>query len=232
MSSYASDGITYTFTWRAQGDACPECANLNGRSWTGQDIFQGTLYDAFWGDIWNLDDDRSMTHGGSGSQCRCKIDVTVHFDWNKIAEVHDLNELTNLLSSESTEVSGASASKLLKLSLEEATDVGQIEEIRSSIKNVKSEISGLSMNYHQLREMETLLNRTLNLIEQSSGDPNIKKYAQEVSHLITILRMAQMTIHSFEVASGPIGWALALTGFAMTMYNIEATADDIIRGTS
>lgn len=88
-----SDYITFTFMWHSLSDACPQCANLNGRIWEGQSIYQDTLWDPIWGDIWDLNIDMSLTHGGTGVYCRCQLEVQAHFDWSKIKELNLLSQV-------------------------------------------------------------------------------------------------------------------------------------------
>ena len=84
--------------WHALGDACPECANLSGRIFEGQNIWQDTLWDPIWGDIWDMNIDMPLTHGGTGAHCRCQLEVQAHFNWamleqtGAIAKVEDLEK--------------------------------------------------------------------------------------------------------------------------------------------
>jgi hypothetical protein len=93
--SEVQDYITYTFMWHALMDACPECRQLNGRVFEGQNIWQNTLWDPFWGDIWDLNIDMPLTHGGTGAHCRCQLEVQAHFDWAKIEELNKLQQVLN-----------------------------------------------------------------------------------------------------------------------------------------
>lgn len=63
--------VTYTFVWHSLSDACPKCQDLNGRQFFEQDIFQNTLKDSVYGDIWNLDADHTLAH----PNCRCQLEV-------------------------------------------------------------------------------------------------------------------------------------------------------------
>ena len=85
-----------TFIWHAMGDACKQCAYLNGNVYTDQDIFQSTVWDPFYGDIFNLDTGQKMTHGGTGINCRCTMEVRIVFDWDRI---RGLGELSRVLQS-------------------------------------------------------------------------------------------------------------------------------------
>jgi hypothetical protein len=222
----AADGITYEFTWHSEPGACEQCSRLNGRTFTGQDIFQHTLWDVFEGDIWDLDIDFPLTHGGTGSFCRCKLETKVLIDWSKITEIRETAGSISLLDDTTSQLTGNSVNSNFESGqISEVTDVSQIQELRQAVSNLKTEINGMSMSYHQLREMETLLHRVLYMIEQSSGgDPNIQKYCEEISRLLTLIRMTQMAIMALEAASGPIGWALAASGVAMTIYTAYETA--------
>lgn len=79
---------TYIFTWQALSDACPKCRSLNGKEYRDQNIYQNTLWDVIWGDIWDLNADHSLTH----PNCRCQLTVRVDFDWSKWNAFKELNE--------------------------------------------------------------------------------------------------------------------------------------------
>lgn len=71
--------ISYVFTWHSHVDAksCQKCLALNGREWRDQDLFQERLYDMFYGDVWDLNADHSLAHGGHQHNCRCQLTVRV-----------------------------------------------------------------------------------------------------------------------------------------------------------
>ncbi len=87
------DYIHYFFVWHAMGDACPQCAQLNGQTFEDQDIFQSTLWSPWWGDVWDLDAGRPLTHGGTGINCRCQLEVRVVFDWSRIKAIGELERV-------------------------------------------------------------------------------------------------------------------------------------------
>lgn len=80
--------FSYVFIWHSYVDArsCPKCVALNGREYHGQDLFASVLVDPEFGPIWDLEADRSLMHGGSGT-CRCGLEVQV--------ESFDLTQLEN-----------------------------------------------------------------------------------------------------------------------------------------
>ena len=90
------DAVKYTFVWHALTDACQQCRQLNGKRWTDQDLYQDTLYDVFYGDIWDLNINMPLTHGGSGVHCRCTLEVQAVFDWAKIREFNRLHAVLNM----------------------------------------------------------------------------------------------------------------------------------------
>ncbi len=65
--------IKYVFRWYALSDACPKCQALNGHEWHDQDIFQEVLWDPFYGNLWDLNQDIPLTH----PHCRCQLEVRV-----------------------------------------------------------------------------------------------------------------------------------------------------------
>jgi len=74
-------------------DACLQCSQLNGQTFEDQDVFQHTLWSPFWGDIWDLDGDRPLTHGGTGINCRCQLEVRGVFDWTKIDSLEEMQRV-------------------------------------------------------------------------------------------------------------------------------------------
>ena len=99
---------------------------------------------------------------------------------------------------------------------------------------MKTEIDSLDMSYNQLREFETLLRRTLLLVERSTGDADLRRGIMVIEHAITTVRMLQFAIMGFESATGPLGIAVALSSLAMTGYMASQTISsyDALRGTS
>jgi hypothetical protein len=230
-------GITYLFVWHAEPGACDQCARLNGRVFADQDIFQDTLWDQFEGDIWDFNIDFPLTHGSTGAHCRCTLETRIEVDYEKLQEIKDTNEMTQLLAYDIEEATGETITVPEKNKIEEFTEVGQIAELRTNIQQLKTEIDSMNISYHKLREAETVLSRTITLIERSNGgNPDIEKYTRTASDLLTTLRAAQMTINTINASSGPIGWVLAGLGVVSTMYLTHQSASDIVndylRGTT
>jgi hypothetical protein len=94
--SELEDVASYIFMWNSLSDACPTCASLNGQDFRDQDIYQEVLWSPIWGNIWNLNADHSMAHGGAQHNCRCQLTVRVEFDWNKWSVIKELREANSL----------------------------------------------------------------------------------------------------------------------------------------
>ena len=203
-------GFTYVLTWHSLTDACPKCQQLNGHEYRDQDIFKETLWDPIWGDIWDFITDHTLAH----PNCRCQLEVRVIIDWSQVPEMQELKTILEQL----PEV------KIEWLPPEEFTEVGQIEQMRDAISALNKEMSTLTMSYHELRELETILMRTLTMLERSTGSKEVREAINALQRLISIVRMAQFTIHAFQVATGPIGWIFAISGAIST----TITAADMV----
>jgi hypothetical protein len=98
--SIQDPGVHYIFTWHSLDTACRQCQSLNGYQWTDADIYQNTLWSPFYGDVWSLDLGLPLTHGGTGINCRCWVDVQTIIN---LAEITTLQELGILLETDINE---------------------------------------------------------------------------------------------------------------------------------
>lgn len=70
-----------------------------------------------------------------------------------------------------------------------------------------------------LRKIEVIIIRVLGYIKRLTGSEQLDAAIDKFIKLITTVRTAQITLHAFEVAAGPVGWAFAVTsavGMAFT----------------
>ena len=79
--------------------------------------------------------------------------------------------------------------------------------------------------YVEIRRFQTLLFRTLNLVQRLSGDEKLDAFVSKLQRLISILNTARLTIAAFQIAAGPIGWGLAIVGLAGTALTIGEEMD-------
>lgn len=89
-----SEQIEYVFVWHALSDACPICRTLNGHEFHDQNLYQNVLWHPIYGNVWNLDADRTGAH----PNCRCQLEVRVHIDMNKSRAYTDFIDVLDLLS--------------------------------------------------------------------------------------------------------------------------------------
>ena len=68
--------------------------------------------------------------------------------------------------------------------------------------------------YEDLRKAQTVLYRTLSLVRRLSGDENLDKAIAKIQQTIATINALRLAIAAFQAATGPLGWALALTGAA------------------
>ncbi len=197
-----SNVFSYIFTWYALGDACPVCQALYVKEFFGQSNFQSTLEYSIFCKIWDLDTDSSLTH----PNCRCNLGVTVNIDLEKMPYLSRFHKKLGE-----------------KIGLAVRVEHPSIASLRSEIQALSEEISNLNMDYSKLLELELLLNRTLILLEKSTGSKELQQAINMIQKLISSIRMAQFTINAFYTTSGPIGWALALSGFAITAFTLAET---------
>ena len=84
--------VTYTFHWFSVPPSCPECTALHGRVIRGQSLEDSAvLIDPVTSKpIWDLYKDKPLTHGGTGINCDCHLEVTVDVDLSKAAWFQEL----------------------------------------------------------------------------------------------------------------------------------------------
>jgi len=82
--------------------------------------------------------------------------------------------------------------------------------------------------YEDIRRVQTLLFRILNIVQRMSGDEKLDAFISKLQRLIMILNQARLTIIAFQIASGPIGWGLAIVGLAGTALTIAEEMDSFL----
>lgn len=81
--------------------------------------------------------------------------------------------------------------------------------------------------YQDLRRVQTVLYRTLDLVKRLSGDENIDQAITKIQRMIAIINQLRLTIIALEAASGPIGWLLAGIGAASFLVTTAEFAMDM-----
>ena len=104
----------------------------------------------------------------------------------------------------------------LKINEEEGIMV-TVSEAKEMITGFKNELKDMSMNYHQLREIEMVFNRFLLMIERSTGDKEIAAAINKLQMFMTFVRMAQISWVTFTTATGPLGWLAGASSIFMML---------------
>lgn len=84
--------VTYTFLWFSTPPSCRECTALGGSVIRGQSLEDAAvLIDPVTRKpIWDLFNDRPLTHGGTGKNCDCRLQVIAEVDLSKAAWFQEL----------------------------------------------------------------------------------------------------------------------------------------------
>jgi len=192
-------GITeYIFTWQALSDACKRCASLNMREYRNQNIYQEVLFDYWYGNIWDLNVDRSLMHGASGT-CRCALTVRVECDWNKSKWFQDLKTSIQTIHNGGIKMSNISEAKI------------QLEELRRDIEDLQREMTSF----------KSILSNTLALMNKT----NIRDVAeaQKMISLLWQVVAAYQAVQAARMAAGdPTAWFSAILSVAGATVSLES----------
>ena len=82
----------------------------------------------------------------------------------------------------------------------------------------------VEQTFSQVRRLELLLYRTIGLIRRLGLPENIEEAISKIQRLVMVIRLAHSAIIAFQVASGPIGWALA----AVSIGTAAVTAGEFV----
>jgi hypothetical protein len=81
-------------------------------------------------------------------------------------------------------------------------------------------------SYTNLRRLELILYRNMNYLKRLTGREDVAGAVSMLQNLIMWLRMAQIALRAFQMASGPVGWAY----FATTAIGLAFTTGDMLLG--
>jgi len=194
--SEVDEAISYVFVWHALSDACSKCQALNGSEFRDQNIFQNTLWSAS-GDIWDLDINQSVVH----PNCRCQLEVRVSFDWNKIREI---GELQNILQN-----AGLPHPKF-----------DPIEQVIPTVSEARREVDDLKNGLREaiptISEFNQLTTTYLSLARKTGLPENIVQAGVTLQQFRVTLQLATRSAQLLMAATGPWGIALGLGGFALS----------------
>lgn len=214
------DCIQYIFSWHNYGDACSECQSLGGHTWSDQSIYQNTLWDMFYGDIWDLNTDTSLAH----LHCRCRVEVRMVVDWAKVKEINQLYKIV-----QSTENSIQNPSE--PLNEYKGDELSSVTELKNELNTITSQINTLSEKSDKttlsLREEVRTLNMATMMLQRSFGNENVDVVMNKLQSLIALAMRTRMALYALEAASGPWGWLYA----GVSIGAVAVMGYDTIRGT-
>lgn len=206
-----SEPISYVFTWHTFHDAkvCKKCLALSERKWYGQDLFQDILWDPVYGEVWDLNIDRSLVH----PNCRCNLEVEVTTDLNKIPEIAEM-----------VAISKATYNQINPTTLigHTAFDGGRqmafgygggLVDARRYVQGLKTDID---MALPSLREMNRLFRTYLSLAHRMGLPPEILQIPTMAYQAIAAIKMLTRSVQMMYLELGPVGWALAIGGLAVS----------------
>lgn len=78
-----------------------------------------------------------------------------------------------------------------------------------------------------LRQVETLAYRVIGLFRRIGLPENIDAAIQKIQRAIATIRLLHSSLVALEAASGPIGWALAITGIISAAWSTYDYAMDL-----
>jgi len=78
-----------------------------------------------------------------------------------------------------------------------------------------------------IRRAQTLLFRTLALMQRLGLPENIQAAVTQIQRLISIMNQLRLAAIALQAASGPIGWGLAAVGVATTIASGVSFADGV-----
>jgi hypothetical protein len=184
------DAMTYEFTWHTFSvEPCGRCRDLENYTWT-QSKLEGVLIHPEQGEVWDLDADVSLMHGGSGT-CQCYLEINPYVDLEKTPLWNEV-----------------------KLLFE-----GAHQEVPSNIAEAKAEVQDLSLamdiTYKELRQLEAIMFRVLLLARKAGLGEDQQQMVTRLMHVISILRILQRSLWLLEAQTGPIGWVIGGLGFVV-----------------
>lgn len=200
----SSAGFHCTFTWQVLGDPCRQCQSLAGYTWIDTDIYAGTLWHPIWGDVWNLDLGIPLTHGGTGVNCKCYLDIKVTVNFKEIKTLDDLGII-------------------IETPVDEVVDVGddlsQLTEIREKITAINEQAEQLETRSPSLRQDVRLLNLLMADFSRLTGQKNLDAGFQKLQQIMMLALRIQLTINAINtmlMSPTPFGILYAGANFLMT----------------
>jgi hypothetical protein len=234
----ADPAYSYTFIWHSQANACPECQSLNGAIFENQSLYQHSLIHPFLGEVWNLDADLPLTHGHTGINCHCNLEVQVKIDYTKL-NMGNLLETSKEFSKGEQNFAKFFGFDAGRPSGDEI-DLSSVTEVKAELENVNKQLDNIAEKSAKgelsLQKEIRTLNMMMMIVQRSFGDPNVDAATAKLRELTMLAMRARMALIAVQAAMVPgAGWMTALYAGANIMALGVATYDmsgyDASRGT-
>jgi len=206
---------TYIFTWRTSRDVkvCQWCDPLDGQT-IFYDLFSDVLVSDLAGPVWDLNADRSLMHGASGT-CRCTLEVAVELDWSQIQELHELQDLL-----QQQGIHFPLTKEVFILS-------PVIAEARNQMRGLFAEMKeGLPV----VTELNQLLTTYVSLVRRVGLPPEVMELVARAQQARIAVQTLHRSIMLLYTASGPIGWLVGLGGMGVSLFMTADFLEAELRG--
>ncbi len=202
----------FTFVWHTTWmNPCPRCQSLNGRVFTDQDLFQHTLWDPIYGDLWDLDNDFPLIH----PNCKCVLEVQYTSSIDDLLFPTETDTFTRggepYTATRST-VTGQFA---------KADPLKEFGIMSSNIKEMKAELDDFDRDLQRaqgrIESTRAQLITYMLLLNRLGLPPEIDRAINLLIRFRMTAELASRAAYLLMAASGPWGWAMAAatTGVAV-----------------
>ena len=85
--------------------------------------------------------------------------------------------------------------------------------------NLKLNVDSVEAATESFRKFEQILLRSLVITRRMGIDDNLSNAAMQIQRMIMLTNQLRLAMIALETASGPVGWALAGLGMAVTAFS-------------
>jgi hypothetical protein len=186
----------FSFVWHTTWtEPCEKCRHLDGKVWTGQSLYQNILYDPFWGDIWDLNNDLPLTH----TNCKCVLEVRYEATLEELL----LNK---------TDKNGYEDFKIMTSNIKEMkADIAEFEKDLDRAQNKITNTRAMLLTY-------------MELLRKAGLPPEVDKGLMILLRAKMVMDEARVAAYLLMAASGPLGWAMAAAQTGIVVAGVMSTA--------
>jgi hypothetical protein len=210
--------FTFHTSWL---EPCHKCRTLNGRTFEGTSIYAGVLWDAVWGDIWDIENDLPLTH----PNCKCYLEVTYE---------STLDELLHPSLIETFERGGSKVTVARDIATGRFTKINPFQEfgiMTSNIKEMKAELADfdrdLARASNRIDNTKFQLMTYMTLLNQLGLPPEVDRVISILTRVRMTFELTTRSAYLLMAASGPLGWAMAGASMGISLVSAYGIAVDL-----